>query len=58
MAKNKEFQNKNTVSGNKAETNATNCGKSQNSAKNRTSNSNRYTTDKAEEKNMDTEDKY
>lgn len=39
MAKNKNLQDKNTVSGNKAETNMKDCGKSQNSAKNRETNS-------------------
>ena len=59
MAKNKNLQDKNTVSGNKAETNMTNCGKNQNSTKNRTSNSSRYTTDKyTAEKDMDEEDEY
>lgn len=35
MAKNKNYQDKNTVSGNKEETSMKNCGKNQNSAKNR-----------------------
>ncbi len=46
MSKNKNFQDKNTVSGNRAETTASNCSKSQNSTKNRTDNSEKNTADK------------
>lgn len=53
MAKNKNLQNKNTVSGNKAETNTTNCGKNQNSAKNKTTSAYKNEDDK----NME-EDEY
>lgn len=46
MAKNKNYQNKNTVSGNKAETSVKNSEQSENSAKNRTMNSTKNTTEK------------
>ena len=39
MTKNKNLQNKDTVSGNKAESNTTNCGKNQYSEKNKTNSS-------------------
>lgn len=54
MAKSKNLQNKNTVSGNKTETNATNCGKNQNSAQNKTTSSYQNT----DEKNKEERDEY
>lgn len=54
MAKNKNLQDKNTVSGNKAETNATNCGKNQYSEKNKTTSSYKNTSDE----DMDERDEY
>ena len=46
MAKNKNYQNKNTVSGNKTETSVKNSEQSENSAKNRTMNSTKNSTEK------------
>ena len=57
MARNKNFQDKNTVSGNKAESNMSNCGKNENSTKNRTSNSSKNTESKyTAKKEMDEEE--
>ena len=56
MARNKNLQDKNTVSGNKAESNMSNCGKNENSTKNRTSNSSKNTESKyTAKKDMDEE---
>ena len=57
MARNKNLQDKNTVSGNKAESNMSNCGKNENSTKNRTSNSSKNTESKyTAKKDMDEEE--
>lgn len=59
MARNKNLQDKNTVSENKAETNMSNCGKNQNSTKNRTSNSSKNTESKyTTQKDVDEEEEY
>ena len=57
MARNKNLQDKNTVSGNKAESNMSNCGKNENSTKNRTSDSSKNTESKyTAKKDMDEEE--
>ena len=54
MTKNKNLQNKNTVSGNKAESNTTNCGKKQYSEQNKTTSSYKNTNNEK----MDERDEY
>lgn len=54
MTKSKNLENKNTVSGNRTETSMTNCGKNQNSEKNRTTNSSKNMKSESMEEN----DKY